>query len=316
MTYEGWQELLYVCEGEQNPRQLRTSSMFGLPRLVLNFLRLMEAHKDCLKWNITEGSHKITMTLTWSFRKANRNKESLWDRVQRTLRLSRSVDDGTGLPPELTHFLIAASSPKPQSLNPTPVRSPVRRQLRLTRSFSHTLPQSTPPSRANSYHVQRQASFPTSLSPPTSNTPQSISRFSWPGAGSPTSVRGSLTPATPATPSTRDSSPNISRTESTTSRSSRVRLTYRTEEDIEKSLEDIMEKTKQETKEKLDTIRKEWNQNVRNWPRLVRQGAVCTNTCSSSDSEVDGNIKDVRDTVDKCLSSCDKILYRHSTLIT
>jgi len=44
-------------------------SGLGLPRYVVAFLRHMEIHKDYLKWNIVEGSHKLTLTLTWNFRK-------------------------------------------------------------------------------------------------------------------------------------------------------------------------------------------------------------------------------------------------------
>lgn len=62
---------------------------YGLPRYVLTFLCHMESHKDCLKWNIVEGSHKLTLTLTWNFRK-NKIKETLWEKLQRTIKLGRS----------------------------------------------------------------------------------------------------------------------------------------------------------------------------------------------------------------------------------
>ena len=74
--------------------------VLGLPRYVVTFLRHMESHKDHLKWNISEGSHKLTLTLTWNFRPAaassasKKSKQaSLWDRLQRTLRLGRFASD-------------------------------------------------------------------------------------------------------------------------------------------------------------------------------------------------------------------------------
>lgn len=84
---------------------------YGLPRYVLAFLYHMESHRDCLKWNIVEGSHKLTLTLTWNFRKT-KTKETLWERLQRTIGLGRnsktdvSEDSGTpAVPRNVSHFI-------------------------------------------------------------------------------------------------------------------------------------------------------------------------------------------------------------------
>ena len=320
---------------------------YGLPRVIVQFLRHMEAHRDGLKWNITDGSHKITLTLTWTFRK--KGKETLWDKLQRTLRLTRSCDEPNGIPQELTRFL--DSSPKrPLAM------SPVRRQL----SWSKAVQQ-----------AQRQNSLHSLCSPPGSRS-LSRTRFSWPGASSPIAIRPPVKRQT-STPLPSSYSPHLIRSDSSTSAASRVRLSYRTEEDLEQSLEDLMERTRVQTQEKLNAIREEWNRSMAecsSWPRRtqsadnpqVRSMSTLTTPHSSielldSDSAVSSstmmaassgvaavsgviptpisaatssagereagpgsqqpqNLKGINDTVQKCLSSCDKILYRHSTPIT
>ena len=93
------------------------SSTFGLPIYVVAFLRQMEPHGERLKWNIAEGSHKITLSLTWNFQQSHHHhhhqlnhpssssssssgtrqvKDGLWARLQRTLRLG----GGDNSPPD------------------------------------------------------------------------------------------------------------------------------------------------------------------------------------------------------------------------
>ena len=80
---------------------------YGLPRQVLTFLRHLEAYREYLKWNISEGSHKLTLTLSWNFRKHPAH-EPLLAKLQRTLRLNRT--DESRIPDDLSKFLKA--SPK------------------------------------------------------------------------------------------------------------------------------------------------------------------------------------------------------------
>lgn len=86
------------------------SEFTGLPRYVIAFLYQMAHYPEYLRWNVTEGSHKITLTLTWNFScpaaSAKRQtplllKTGLWDRLQRTLRRP----DGSSVPPEISTFL-------------------------------------------------------------------------------------------------------------------------------------------------------------------------------------------------------------------
>ena len=353
----------------------------GLPRPVINLLRLMEPHKDCVKWNITEGSHKITLSLNWGFKKNKSVRETLWDKLQRTLKLSRS-EDTTGVP---RHISAALHSSPRKSAPPSTThnarqnnsRPPLRRQNSLpsTRSTprpisrSHTLPLNATYSShcspasvimpsSNHYasannHVgmSRQHSLPiTSHRTPSSSrvvsrqqslhsmcTPDSdrdgmLSRFSWHGASTPESVGCPLSQSTPLQPQlsadmdqltpSGASSPCLSRlspanNSSASQRSSsvtRIKILYRTEEDIEKSLEDIMEKTRERTRQQLYAIRREWNRTITDWDQIAADDAANVTTISSDSADED--IGDVKCTVAKCLESCDKILYRHSTEIT
>lgn len=338
----------------------------------------MQNHRDGLKWNITDGHHKITLTLTWTFRKSS--KETLWEKIQRTLRLRG--DDTNGIPAELTKFL--DSSPKRPLV--------MSKELKKSPTWHRT-------------HAHRQSSLG---SPTGSSNGLGRIRFSWPGASSPIAIRPPVhrQTSTPL-PDAFYGSPNmLSRSDSSASAPSRVRLSYRTEEDIEHSLEDLMERTRAQTQEKLNAIREEWNRSMAecsSWPRRTQSAdapqvrrslstlttprssielldgtsdTASTSTafdarsgvaavsgvmptpisrdCSTDNTRAspsphaaitsststttapagggggggvggggaaaaagkNGNIKNVNDTVQKCLSSCDKILYRHSTTIT
>ncbi len=248
----------------------------------------MEAHKDCIKYNITEGSHKITLTLTWSFRK---HKESLWDKLQRTLKLTS--EDGNGLPEEVTKFLES-----PQHHN----SSPLRQQNSWNKASSTSLPAK----------IKQQSSYNT-FSPPTQRGMSS--RYSWPGASSPLSIRAPLKHSTPGSPEGYDTSdPNLIRSDSTASHCSRIRVTYRSEEEIVDSLEDLLEKTTQHNKEQLESIREEWNRALRNWPSVMDAEGVLNTSSDLTDSDNDARV--TTETVAKCLDSCDNILLGSSPVIT
>ena len=361
-------------------------STYGLPRVVIQFLIHMQQHRDGLKWNITDGHHKITLTLTWTFRKNKSSKETLWERIQRTLRLQRSDSDANGIPPELTKFL--DSSPK----RPL-VMSPVKKSPSWSRAYrQHSL--HSPPGGGSGGAGGGGGGGSNGLG---------RIRFSWPGASSPIAIRPPVQRQT-STPLPvgyhRHGSPNLlTRSDSSASAPSRVRLSFRTEEDIERSLEDLMERTRVQTQEKLNAIREEWNRSMAecsSWPRRTQSAdapqvrrslstlttprssielldgtsdTASTSTAAAASSSMMGgvldarscvaavsgvmptpisrsasaenpsaaamaaaaavtgaagtgpganhkDIKGVNDTVQKCLSSCDKILYRHSTTIT
>lgn len=88
----------------------------GLPHYVLTFLCHMESYKDFLKWNITEGSHKLTLTLTWNFRR-NKTPQSLWEKLQRAMHLGRFSESARvqSIPSDLCRFLEESSDERRES---------------------------------------------------------------------------------------------------------------------------------------------------------------------------------------------------------
>lgn len=98
--------------------------MLGLSQYIIVFLQQMESYSDTMHWNIVEGSHKITLTLTWNFRKASTSaagdivasapvtapesrSRGLWRKLQKVLHTGRSgsTDDDS-----LRHSLRTAAS--------------------------------------------------------------------------------------------------------------------------------------------------------------------------------------------------------------
>ena len=349
----------------------------GLPRPVINLLRLMEPHKDCLKWNVIEGSHKITLSLNWGFKKGHKGmRETLWGKLQRTLKLNGPGDHYGGVPRHITDAIHA--SPK-KSAPPSTThhsrqnnnRPPLRRQNSLpsTRisqrpiTRSHTLPmnatctnrsQCSPASVImpnSNHHYSTSNSFPvTSDQTPASShaisrqqsvysmyTPDSehvgvLSKFSWNGVSTPETIGEPLSKSTPLQPQlsndtdqltasgtsspclSRVSHANMSSASQRSNSQTRIKIMYRTEEEIEKSLEDIMAKTRERTRQQLYAIRREWNRTITDWDHIAAsESSAIVNISSDS---VDDDIVEVKCTVAKCLESCDKILYRYSTEIT
>lgn len=64
--------------------------------------------------------------------------------------------------------------------------------------------------------------------------------------------------------------------------------------------------------EKLEEIKQEWNETVKNWPKIliseVTGGAALNTSSELTDSDTDHALQ--TETVAKCLQSCDKILQR------
>ena len=92
----------------------------------------------------------------------------------------------------------------------------------------------------------------------------------------------------------------------------RVKLTYRTEEELEQSMENLMEKTRRETKSKIEAIKREWNNTIKNWNKLFFKPGGFRN--KSLDSSTEDSEPDPSQLVQKCLTSCDKILSRDQPL--
>ena len=301
------------------------SGCYGLPRAVVTLLRHLEPHKDCMKWSISEASHKVTLTLTWNFR---RHKESLWDRLQRTLKFSKSEDAGgpCTVPSEVTKFL----DQSPRQVN-NRQHSPLKRQMSFGR-FTPTNTPAPPVSCTTSRRpLQRQASLHAFSPPPPRGYRSMSNRYSWPGASSPMSIRAPLRTSTPVTRANTlphhihgicsPVRPPLLRSHSDTTPhiTPRIKLTYRSVDEIERSLEDLTEQTMEENRAELMHIRSEWDRTIHEWPQRAQSenGTLCS-SMDWSDSESEANLLMTigNDTILRCLTSCDKILYRNSTPIT
>ena len=325
----------------------------------------METYRECLKWNVQEGSHKITLTLVWNFKTkgppSQTGKEWLWNKiqvVQNKLRLTKSED---GLPSDVCRFLESAGPVTP------PRRPPLRRQFSLGKVTWHANQWNSMPTYTR-YPSPRQAS----LSPSSARAAfhgNLSTRFSWPGASSPIAIRGgSLDETQPTVPKTKaplrksktcdetsstphsitpirrsdavdysDGVPSFPSFDSLDSplcadlsqssgisaqRNNHIRIVYGTESEINGSLENLVaEGTKPENTGKLGTVQVGWNRSMREAMEdpIVndfRENGVLENSFTDSDIDLELNIPETSQTVQKCLSTCDNILYKNSTLIT
>ena len=242
----------------------KMTTVFGLPKYVANLLRQLDKHKDCLKWAVDDdASHKITLTLTWNFRQhhAAATKEKLWERLQRAVTLGATVTAAGCIPTDVRRLL--DSAPKRRS-----GRSRLRRHLEWIRGGSMaslpSLSQSQSPTRHCSF-CERAASS-TSLS----STKPGHLRYSWPRASSSSPARPSQSPS-PIRASTPLTSPTRSNTSSTHTSPTRVKLVYRSEEEVETSIGKVMERVRRKTQDELSVIREQWDQTIREWPERMRR---------------------------------------------
>ncbi len=310
---------------------------FGLPHYVLGLLQHMEEYKDCLKWNISEGSHKITLTLKWNFRKLQSTHgtvpgaESIWNKVQRTLRIKSP--EISYIPSGVSQFL--SSSPENRRRQ-QPWRRMVTANIRpftWLRSSSLSLPTRGRPVHRASFarNSLRDTSHHSSPSASTSFT-ASPSRYSLPDTNvycrlpfnrtrfppSLDTLPRTSTPPLASTPDTTDS-----RMDSLTSGGTSVYIRYRGEEDMTESPETLVQKRKQRAQEELREIRAQWEESLQNWPASNPDDPAATNSARISGSSRNSSASEteesallcVKETVQNCLENCDRILHRHSTLI-
>ena len=239
------------------------TSIFGLPSYVASLLRHLEKHKDCLKWTVDDDtSHKITLTLTWNFhqRHAVATKENLWERLQRAVTLGATVATAGCIPPDVRQLL--DSAPKRRS-----GRSRLRRHLEWIRGGSTA----SLPGSSRSRSPQRHCSFCERAASSTSlSTKPSHLRYSWPRASSNSPARQAQSPS-PIRASTPLTSPTRSDTSSSHTSPTRVKLVYKSEAEVETSLEEVMEKVRRKTREELDAIREQWDQTIRDWPERMQR---------------------------------------------
>ena len=237
------------------------TSVLGLPSYVAGLLRHLEKHKNCLKWAVdNDASHKITLTLTWNFhqrRPTATTKENLWDRLQRAVTLSTATGK---IPSEIRRLLDDA--PKQRS-----GRGRFRRHMEWIRGSTASLPGSS-----RSRSPQRHCSFcergasSTSLATP-------VKRYSWPRASSVSPARQtqSLSPGRTSTPLRGSTSLTSPTNTSNHTSPSHVKLAYKTEEEVETSLERVMHKVRLKNQEELDLIQTQWDETIREWPAMVRR---------------------------------------------
>ncbi len=94
---------------------------------------------------------------------------------------------------------------------------------------------------------------------------------------------------------------------------SRTQISYRSEDDLNQSIEELSKKFHEQNHVELKHIKKEWNTSIKNWPTVVNDTNDYSSTETNSQENV--NVQQVHNTVQKCLQTCDSILDKHSTLI-
>lgn len=275
------------------------TSVYGLPRYVGTFLRHMEAYKDLLKWNITEGSQKISLTLSWNFHHyqphpapacepadsaptgSAPSKSSLWERLQRTLRLPSGQPTCDGhLPAELTRFLDATLQRRSRS------PSLLRRHLSLPFRRPRPSPSKAPPSPA----MIKRPSLLRSRSNPLTNhvadhppihnggclpSPSRGQHYSWPGTPRTRPIVNHALPS-PARPTSRQET---------------------TEETVARG----------EGSARRESVASRWE------ALCLDEGQASVKLDSWTDVDLTGSLPDISETVQRCLSSCDKILSKGVT---
>ena len=89
-------------------------SAMGLPDFVSNFLRHMQTYQHHLKWTVTDNTHKVSLTLQWSFtHDAHINRDDdvtigrLRNKLNKTLSMAQ-IGARTGVPPDVTRLLETA----------------------------------------------------------------------------------------------------------------------------------------------------------------------------------------------------------------
>ena len=302
------------------------TTTYGLPRQVITLLRHLEAYRDFLRWEISEGSHKVTLTLCWNFRKRTGAHESLWTRLQRSLHVSQSPNNAA-IPEHLSRLLV--SSPKgshrktSSSTSSSPLSSSFSRRFSWARISSLSLPARWrhQPSASANRNAYRDSAAPPEVGTPEVGTPSpsglslpvSPSRYSWHGmahASTPSDTAETARASTPMT-STPDSVLG-----SADASPGRVRIAYRSEDEIARSIEDLDRKLHEENRDELRKIERQWDEAIEKWPQHVTAGDVNTSSDMTDASEENVVLDRVNnDTVQKCLETCDSILDKHSTLI-
>ena len=259
--------------------------IYGLPRKLINFLRQMEKYRDTLKWNINEGSHKLSLTMTWTM---NKDRLSFVDRMKKTFGLNHTwAGQGIEVPKRVGSFRKKGQRSSSETRCPfcnkvlppdkRGPESPWSSPWNLTRNSS--LNKSSRGSPFNS--PTRDANFNRSLSLRDSNFNSHFNRSSWSEPRSP--CRTSTPKRDGLCNSVTSESPDQ---HSCTSSTKSVRLSYRTVEDIEISYEDLFQKAKEETSRQLDSIKKDWNRSI----RISSRSQYSSSSSSSTDDVINENL--------------------------
>ena len=319
------------------------TSNLGLPRYVLSFLRHMESHKDCLKWNIAESSHKITLTLTWNFHKDKGTlRENLMRKINRTLHIAQTQSEEREIPSDIRALL--DNVPKKHK------RTRLKRRLSLSMSaVRRTLSSSqTSMDRSSSLSLPRYSSPPRHARTPQTSTRSMVRNHSFHGYAYHSTPRSHSFSRTQSTTfnsrshrshnlyetcqsmntldyqGSQDLLHSPSANANVANRSpyqQRAKLHYRSETSLEDSLEELMDKARKQTEEKLKVIKDEWDETIRDWPNIVVGRASRRPSFKRSLTSPRLNLENEergfngQGTVNKCLDSCEKILNRYETTI-
>ena len=134
---------------------------YGLPRYVVAILHIMEAHKDCLKWTVSERSHKLSLTLTWDFKyRDSKNKKTFWGKLQKTLkgngnagntksRPSGLDNETPEIPMNLIRFIKRLELETKEDDRPAPSSQQLQKQQRWSRYSLQSLPNRYPQATQN-----------------------------------------------------------------------------------------------------------------------------------------------------------------------
>ncbi|CAD5112080.1 unnamed protein product [Dimorphilus gyrociliatus] len=223
---------------------------YGLPTAVIQLLNQLTPHSDALKWQVSGGNGKVMLTLTWDWRTSK--KTSIWEKVQRTLKISKDP------------------SPSPTSFDLSPYRPKRSKSFRTAqRNGYSSLNGGFSPSQSPAKKTSTPTSTPVKLENPISPVKRSDSHLNKP-----------------------------------------VKISYRTEEDVQKSLEDLHDAVRVKTRQELEEMRQEWNKSMRN--SLL---PVCDDNDSDSSDSSSCQIRIDGAAMHSYLDACERILTSGETLI-
>lgn len=291
----------------------------------------MESHKHLLKWNISESSHKITLTLTWNFRVISLSQD-LINKVQRTLHLTDNTTSEMNRVPQQLSQTLQSLPEKHRKTHLTRRLSQTVRRIRRTLSTSSTThsPYRTQHTSVYHSHTWHQDSSPKPHTSLQRSTTWHFDRVNTSSLNSPklhTSLHHGVNTSSPHSPKPHasfqrsttwhhdrvdTSSPhspkpqtsfqptchhdgsldsqhnntqlNLTSCSSDSTRRRHLKLSYRSEDEFQQSLQRIMNRKRSETQVQLECIRQQWHKTTIEWPEATEHG-------ESSEESMDNGVQ-------------------------